>query len=140
MSSCPFASTESSRTLLPMPGNEIHLQRYGYSIDANNAARKRALLEASKKHGMLKVYRRLVLLSNYQKSNKHAYDIMVGDKEFLKVEYKKSKKKSRKGSKKGSRKGSRKMSRKGSRKGSKKGSRKGSRKMSRKGSRKGSRK
>ena len=128
--------TPSSKKVLPKPGKDISLSRYGYGIHKSKSRRQAALKRAAEKTKPLKVLRRINLLANYQadESNKKA---MREDVEFMKKLYESHKLKegrsSRRGSKR-SRKGSKKSSRrKGTRK-SKRGSKK-----SRKGSKKSSR-
>jgi hypothetical protein len=142
--------TPESEKVLPEPGKELSLSKYGYTTHASSAKRQHALMSASKNTDPLKVLRRLNLLRNYQ-ADQNAKSKMSSDVEFMKdiyATYKIKQGRMNKGSKKGSRKGSRKMTggKRRSSKGSKKGSRKGSRKMtggkrrSSKGSKKGSRK
>jgi hypothetical protein len=88
--------SKKSKVILPPLRNEIHLRKFGYNIHATQSTRRKALLSASKKYGMLKIYRRLNLITTKNKSH-DAYYIMKKDVEFLKQQYKKesSRKKSK---------------------------------------------
>lgn len=93
--------TPKSKRVLPEPGDKLHLSRYGYSTHKSDLERQKALMKATKDEPMLSVYRRLVLLSNYQ-SDQAAKKTMREDVEFMKAKYaqrKGSKKKFRKSKK-----------------------------------------
>lgn len=57
--------TPKSRRVLPKLGKEIELGRYGYKVHSAEAARHKALRDASEAHGALKILRRLNLIANY---------------------------------------------------------------------------
>lgn len=125
--------TPESQKILPKPGDEIHLSTYGYTTKGSEESRHHALKKASQDNGMLKVYRRLVLLYNLQadENDNRAKHVMKKDVKYMKRLYATHKMKEGRGSK------SRSRSRHDSKRG---GSRKGSRKSSRKSSRKHSKK
>ncbi len=129
--------TPLSQHVLPKPGKELSLKRYGYSTDLSKELRQKALMLASKDTDELKVLRRLNLLRNYQ-ADTTAKKRMGDDVEFMKTAYavyKEKQGRNSRGSKRNSR-GGKRGSKKVSRKGSKKVSRKGSKKVSRRGSKK----
>lgn len=134
--------TPLEERVLPKPGKELSLSRYGYSTDLSKELRHKALMSASRDNDELVVLRRLNLLRNYQADAK-AKKRMSDDVEFMKKAYVVYKEKQGRGSKKNSR-GGRKISKRTSKniskKVSKKGSKRASKKISRKGYRKGSRK
>ncbi len=86
--------------ILPTPGNEIHLSKYGYGVHKSTEARRKALREAIKDYNTLLVLRRLNLIRNIQgiKENK---DILSDDVEYLKKKYSKISRTGRKKSQKG---------------------------------------
>ena len=57
--------TPKSRRSLPKLGTDIELGRYGYKLRLSDETRHKALRQASKDHGSLKVLRRLNLIANY---------------------------------------------------------------------------
>lgn len=83
------------RKILPPVNKDISLSQYGYKVHSKKATRQQSLRKASKKHGSLKVLRRLNLIRNYthDKDNKK---IMTQDVEFMKRENRLSKRTSRK--------------------------------------------
>lgn len=59
--------TPPSGRVLPKPGTELHLSRFGYKVDKSESKRREALLNATKEtQNPLEVLRRLNLLRNYQ--------------------------------------------------------------------------
>ena len=58
--------TPSYKKVLPSLGKEISLTKYGYGTHNSELSRHRALANAAKSHGSLKVLRRMNLLRNYQ--------------------------------------------------------------------------
>lgn len=90
--------------ILPKPGNEIHLSRYGYSIHQPEAKRRQALRAAVNDTNNLLVLRRVNLIRNFQ-SNPDNKEKFSRDVEYLKKMYsnirrtsiKKSKHKKQKG-------------------------------------------
>lgn len=104
-------SKNSSRKLLPRPGDEFHLSDEGYSTLKSKVSRQRSLSRSSKKHGSLTVMRRLNLIRNLSRENK-SKSIMKEDVEYMKRLYSKEKRKvSKKGSKKSSKRSTKKSSR-----------------------------
>ena len=81
-----------SKNKLPPLKNDIHLSNYGYHLKEPVASRKKSLLKASKKVGLLPVLRRVNLIRNYTASVPKNYKKLSKDVDFLKREYKKSKK------------------------------------------------
>ena len=102
--------TPSSKKVLPKPGKDISLSRYGYSVHKSKSQRQAALKKAAQKTKPLKVLRRMNLLRNYQAdaANKKA---MSEDVEFMKDMYEAHKRREGRGSRRGS-----KRSKKGSKK------------------------
>lgn len=74
--------TPKAQRILPEPGKEISLGRYGYSTHKSASVRRSALRKAAKAHGDLKIERRLVLLSNYQ-ADPRAKRTMKDDVKFM---------------------------------------------------------
>ena len=70
--------TPKSARILPKPGKEVSLRRYGYATSLPARQRKKALKRTAEKHGYLKTLRRLNLLRNYQ-ADPHARKIMDED-------------------------------------------------------------
>ena len=89
----------SKRLLLPKPDDQVHLSKFGYTLDKNQKKRQGSLKRASKKIGMLPVLKRVNLIRNITNpklsKNKHKLDV---DVTFLSRMYKDEKKK---GTKKG---------------------------------------
>jgi len=82
--------TPLSRQVLPKPGKELSLRKYGYSTDRSDAYRRKSLRRASKDHNELKVLKRLNLLRNYQ-ADKHSKEVMSEDVKYMSRLYKKAK-------------------------------------------------
>lgn len=78
-----------SSKILPKPGNDIHLSKYGYGIHKTQAQRRSALRAASKEHNTLVVLRRLNLLRNYQTIPENK-NIFSNDVEYMKKLYSKN--------------------------------------------------
>ena len=76
------SKTPARERILPKPGKEISLGRYGYKTHNSEVVRHAALRKAAKAHGELKIERRLVLLSNYQ-ADPEAKKVMKGDVKFM---------------------------------------------------------
>lgn len=79
--------TPESDKVLPKPGNELHLSKFGYSTDLSREERRNALIKASKNSDELKVLKRLNLLRNIQPCDAKAKKRMSEDVEFMKGEY-----------------------------------------------------
>ncbi|AZL89162.1 N-acetyltransferase [Megavirus baoshan] len=77
---------------LPIPGGDIHLTQYGYSVHKSDKERQNALREASHDYGELAVLRRMNLIRNIQAvpENKEA---MSRDVDYMSNLYAKLKKK-----------------------------------------------
>ena len=99
--------TPTGKLLLPQPGDEIHLSKYGYMLEKPKKSRQLSLKKASKKHGTLKVLKRTNLIATLSKSYPENYNKLRSDVEFLKKEYK-HEKPTHKSTKKSTRKSSRK--------------------------------
>lgn len=105
------------RRLLPKPGDEYHLSKFGYSLSHKRSSRRSSLKAASKKYGTLQVLKRVNLIRNITNPEYEAKKKLASDVNYMKQLYKKEKKSmSRAGSKKGLRKSTKKNSRKGSKK------------------------
>lgn len=74
--------TPKREKVLPKPGKEVSLSRYGYSTHKSDAARHLALRNAAKDVGDLKILRRINLIRNYQ-ANDEAKRIMSQDVEYM---------------------------------------------------------
>lgn len=74
--------TPESKKILPKPGDDIHLSKYGYHTDLAEETRHKALRSASRSHGSLVILRRLNLLRNYQADVK-SKKIMSKDVEYM---------------------------------------------------------
>jgi len=83
--------TPSKKRILPAPGKDMSLRKYGYSTKKSSRQRRRSLKMASKDIGTLPVLRRTVLIANYSKWNEQTEKKMRDDIEYLKKEYKKEK-------------------------------------------------
>lgn len=83
------------RKVLPPIDDKIRLSEYGYRVHSKKATRQQSLRKASKKHGSLKVLRRLNLIRNYTHDQKNK-KTMTQDVEFMKKEYAKTKKTNKK--------------------------------------------
>jgi hypothetical protein len=77
-----------STKILPEINNDISLREYGYSLHNNKLDRQKSLIRASKKEGSLPILRRLILISNYSKSEKDNFQKYRKDIKFLKDLYK----------------------------------------------------
>lgn len=94
------------KTLLPQPGKENSLSKYGYNLRKSSPIRHKSLRSASKKYKPLPVLRKLNLIRNLSRSRKDNYKKLSSDVEYMKKLNKRlnnkkgSKKKSRKTSKK----------------------------------------
>ncbi|AUV58649.1 n-acetyltransferase [Bandra megavirus] len=77
---------------LPIPGGDIHLTQYGYSVHKSDKERQEALREASHDYGELAILRRMNLIRNLQPvpENKEA---MSRDVDYMSNLYAKFKKK-----------------------------------------------
>jgi hypothetical protein len=108
------------RVLLPKPGDEYHLSKFGYSLSHKRNSRRNSLKAASKKYGTLQVLKRVNLIRNITNPEIEAKKKLSSDVNFMKKLYKKEqfrKTPRKKLSKKSTRKNSRKKStRKNSRK------------------------
>ena len=84
----------SKRLLLPKPDDQVHLSKFGYSLDKNQKTRQGSLKRASKKIGTIPVLKRVNLIRNITNpnltKNKHKLDM---DVKFLSRMYKDEKKK-----------------------------------------------
>ncbi|ANB50799.1 hypothetical protein [Powai lake megavirus] len=76
---------------LPIPGGDIHLTQYGYSVHKSDKERQKALRDASRDYGELAVLRRMNLIRNIQAvpENKEA---MSRDVDYMSNLYAKFKK------------------------------------------------
>lgn len=72
--------------ILPPPGDEIHLSKYGWSVNKPQSARRAALRAASRDYSILAVLRRLNLLRNYQAIPRNK-EIFTEDVEYMKKLY-----------------------------------------------------
>ena len=84
------AKTPAKERILPKIGKEIELGKFGYSVYKSETVRRKALRDASKKHGDLIVLRHLVLIHNYQ-AERNVKAIMKLDVQYLKERYAKKK-------------------------------------------------
>lgn len=78
--------TPASKRILPKPGKEVSLSRFGYGTHRAAQARHQALEKASRAHGGLKVLRRMILLSNFQ-AHPAAKRTMREDVQFMRKYY-----------------------------------------------------
>jgi hypothetical protein len=113
------------RLLLPKPGDEYHLSKFGYSLTNKKSSRQSSLKAASKKFGTLPVLKRVNLIRNITNPEYETKKKLTADVKFMKELYKKEK---------------RTMERAGSKRGSKRNTKKGTKKTSRKTRRRTSRK
>ena len=82
---------------LPPLDKKISLSRFGYTMDRSSTNRQRALVKAindykkkknlNRRNAALKVLRRVVLISNYNKSNERVSNKMKKDVKFLQKRY-----------------------------------------------------
>lgn len=73
--------------ILPKPGKEIQLKKYGYSVKHSDKERHSALDRAIKVYGVNPVKRHLNLIRNLQATDSHAENIMAKDVEYLKKKF-----------------------------------------------------
>ena len=106
-----------SRRLLPKPGDEYHLSKFGYSLSHKRSSRRSSLKAASKKYGTLQVLKRVNLIRNITNPKNETKNKLTSDVNFMKDLYKTEKRKmSRTGSKKTQRKLTKKSSKRTARK------------------------
>ncbi len=106
------------RLLIPKPGDEYHLSKFGYSLTNKKSSRQSSLKAASKKYGTLPVLKRVNLIRNITNPEYETKKKLTADVKFMKDLYKKEKRTmARAGSKKGSKRNTKKRNNKrGSRK------------------------
>jgi hypothetical protein len=80
------------RRLLPKPGDEYHLSKFGYSLSNKKNSRQSSLKAASKKYGTLQVLKRVNLIRNITNPEYETKKKLNADVKFMKDLYKKEKK------------------------------------------------
>lgn len=83
------SKTPKREKVLPKIGTEISLTHYGYTTHKSVDARRKALRDASKDKGELKILKRLVLLRNYQ-ADPNSKRIMGEDVKYLSIRHAKT--------------------------------------------------
>lgn len=95
--------TPKNKRILPQPGKEISLSRFGYKLSKTRLARRRSLARASKTHSARKVLGRIGLLRNLTaepgNKNKMSQDVKWMSGYYAKTEGKGSKKNSKRANK-----------------------------------------
>jgi len=87
-------SDKKKKSKLPNPSlDKIHLSDFNYYLDYVDSTRQKALRKASKKHGTLKILKRVNLIRNITKHKSKNKKILSKDVDYLKKRYKKEKKK-----------------------------------------------
>jgi hypothetical protein len=70
---------------LPKISSKMSLGDFGYELKYSFETRKKALNKAIKKHGLIKVLKRISLIRNYSKSVTRNYNKYTKDLEYLKL-------------------------------------------------------
>jgi hypothetical protein len=74
--------TPANKRVLPKPGNEVSLRKYGYKTRKSDVERHKSLKRASHDRGTLKILKRLSLLRNYNADPK-AKRVMSRDVKYM---------------------------------------------------------
>jgi hypothetical protein len=87
------SKSKKKQIRLPNPSNDdVHLSDFNYYLDRADSTRYKALRKASKKHGTLKILKRVNLIRNITKNNSKNKKILSKDVEYLKKLYSREKK------------------------------------------------